>query len=122
MIIVPSYAMANLALLRTGDRDKILHTRKVIEYHLQQQCWNIDSSKELPSYDDDFSSVVLVEQDGHPLPAKPAYVAYKRRTLNINTVNFNVKDVTRRDEKSRHEIFSQMSVRAFLPFAYSEPS
>ena len=42
--------------------------------------------------------------------------------LNINTVNFNVEDVTRRDEKSRHEIFSQMSVRAVLPFAYSEPS
>jgi hypothetical protein len=42
--------------------------------------------------------------------------------LNINTVNFNVEYVTRRDEKSRHEIFSQMSVRAVLPFAYSEPS
>ena len=41
--------------------------------------------------------------------------------LNINTVNFNVEDVTRRDEKSRHEIFSQMSVRAVLPFAYFEP-
>ena len=42
--------------------------------------------------------------------------------LNINTVNFNVEDVTRRDEKSRHEIFSQMSVRAISPFAHYEPS
>ena len=42
--------------------------------------------------------------------------------LNIDTVNFIVEDVTRRDEKSRHEIFSQMSVRAISPFAYYEPS
>ena len=42
--------------------------------------------------------------------------------LNINSVNFNVEDVTRRDEKSRHEIFSQMSVRAVSPFAHSELS
>ena len=42
--------------------------------------------------------------------------------LNTNTVNFNVEDVTRRDEKSRYEIFSQMSVRAVSPFAQSEPS
>ena len=42
--------------------------------------------------------------------------------FNINSVNFNVEDVTRRVEKSRHEIFSQMSVRAVLPFAYFEPS
>ena len=42
--------------------------------------------------------------------------------LNINTVNFNVEGVTRRDEKSRHEIFSQVSVRAVSPFAHSEPS
>ena len=38
------------------------------------------------------------------------------------TVNFNVEDVTRRDEKSRHEIFSQMLIRAVRLFAYSEPS
>ena len=37
-------------------------------------------------------------------------------------VNFNVEGVTRRDEKSRHEIFSQMPVRAVSPFAHSEPS
>ena len=46
--------------------------------------WNIGSSKELLSYNDDISSVVSVEQDGHPLPAKPAYVAYKRRTITIS--------------------------------------
>jgi hypothetical protein len=42
--------------------------------------------------------------------------------VHINIVNFHVEYVTRRDEKSRHEVFSQMSVRAVLPFAYSEPS
>jgi hypothetical protein len=41
--------------------------------------------------------------------------------LNINTANFNVEDLTRRDEKSRHETFSQMALRAVFPFEYSEP-
>ena len=43
------------------------------------------------------------------------------RMLNISTVNFKVEHGTRRDEKPRYKIFSQMSVRAVSLFAYSEP-